>query len=122
MTFIDVYIIGELKSAIILSMTNYLVKIKADGDQLLQIHDSENYNKAAILLNNLTNLLPIDSSNFESVIIPMISTKLETLVLPQSMYPASTLNSPTVEEVVYENKKQIIYILNYYNTNTINKL
>lgn len=122
MTLIDFYVTNELRTLISLSMTTYLNRIKADGSQFLQIHDAENYNNAAILLNNLNYLLPIDVNIFEAVIFPEANSRLINLLLPRSEYPSTSLNGPSEEETIYENKKQIIYILNYYNTNTINKL
>lgn len=122
MTLIDFYVTNELKTLISLSMTTYLNRIKADASQFLQIHDAENYNNAAVLLNNLNYLLPIDVNMFEAVIFPEAHSRLITLLLPRTAYPTTSLNGPSEEETIYENKKQIIYILNYYNTKTINKL
>lgn len=115
---IDMCIVNELKVCITTSMNYYWVKMKNDSEQLLQIYDADAYNSAAILLNNVKYLLPINVTVFNDIVIPVINEHLSMLLIPKSDYPTTDIDGPTREEIIYENTKQLAIVLNYYNTNT----
>jgi hypothetical protein len=119
MTLMDVYAVNELKSLITTSMSYYITKIIANSEQFLQIQDGDNYNQGALLLNNINCLESLNKTIFEEVIIPSIDSRLSSIILPLSEYPSNIPNEPNRDEIIYENRKQLLILVDYYNQNSV---